>query len=61
MLPKNDLEVISNNIANSATTGFKRSRTEFQDIYATSEFGVSSNAIGQGVCAIQRDSAIYGW
>ena len=46
---QNDLEVISNNIANSETTGFKRSRTEFADIYATSEFGVSSNSIGQGV------------
>ena len=46
---QNDLEVISNNIANSETTGFKRSRTEFADIYASSEFGVSSNAIGQGV------------
>ena len=46
---QNDLEVISNNIANSETTGFKRSRAEFADIYASSEFGVSSNAIGQGV------------
>ncbi len=46
---QNDLEVISNNIANSETTGFKKSRAEFADIYASSEFGVSSNAIGQGV------------
>lgn len=46
---QNDLEVISNNIANSETTGFKRSRAEFADIYASSEFGVSSNSIGQGV------------
>jgi len=46
---QNDLEVISNNIANSETTGFKKSRAEFSDIYASSEFGVSSNAIGQGV------------
>lgn len=46
---QNDLEVVSNNIANSETTGFKKSRTEFADIYASSEFGVSSNAIGQGV------------
>ena len=46
---QNDLEVVSNNIANSETTGFKRSRAEFADIYASSEFGVSSNAIGQGV------------
>ncbi|MDW3094343.1 MAG: flagellar hook protein FlgE [Gammaproteobacteria bacterium] len=46
---QNDLEVISNNIANSETTGFKKSRAEFADVYASSEFGVSSNAIGQGV------------
>ena len=46
---QNDLQVISNNIANSETTGFKRSRAEFADLYASSEFGTSSNAIGQGV------------
>jgi len=46
---QNDLQVISNNIANSETTGFKRSRAEFADLYATSEFGTSSTAIGQGV------------
>lgn len=46
---QNDLEVISNNIANSETSGFKKSRANFSDIYASSEFGVSSNSIGQGV------------
>jgi len=46
---QNDLQVISNNIANSETNGFKRSRAEFSDLYATSQFGTSSNAIGQGV------------
>ena len=46
---QNDLEIVSNNIANSETTGFKKSRGEFADIYASSEFGVSSNSIGQGV------------
>jgi len=44
-----DLEVVSNNIANNATTGFKRSRAEFADVYATSALGVASNAIGEGV------------
>jgi len=44
-----DLEVISNNIANSATNGFKRSRAEFADVYASSALGVASNAIGSGV------------
>lgn len=44
-----DLEVISNNIANNATNGFKRSNAEFADVYASSALGVASNAIGKGV------------
>lgn len=44
-----DLGVISNNIANVNTTGFKFSRAEFGDIYATSVFGNSKTAIGAGV------------
>lgn len=34
-----DLSVIGNNIANASTTGFKSSRTEFADIYASSAAG----------------------
>ena len=44
-----DLEVIGNNIANSATTGFKSSRAEFADVYAVGAFGGGQNAIGSGV------------
>ena len=44
-----DLEVISNNIANSSTTGFKRSRAEFADVFATSRLGSSGLATGRGV------------
>ena len=33
---RTDLEVTSNNIANSRTTGFKEARTEFGDVFATS-------------------------
>ena len=44
-----DLGVISNNIANASTTGFKASRTAFADVYATSLLGAGANAIGQGV------------
>ncbi len=44
-----DLDVTGNNIANSATVGFKSSRAEFADIFASSNLGVSQNAIGQGV------------
>lgn len=40
-----DLNVISNNIANASTTGFKASRAEFADIFAST----SSTAIGNGV------------
>ncbi|EAQ98462.1 flagellar hook protein FlgE [Congregibacter litoralis] len=44
-----DLGVVSNNIANASTTGFKASRAEFADVYATSLLGAGSNAIGKGV------------
>ncbi len=43
-----DLGIIGNNIANSATTGFKSSRAEFSDIYASSN-SASKTSIGQGV------------
>ncbi len=44
-----DLNVTSNNIANSATTGFKESRAEFADIFMGSTYGVANNAVGSGV------------
>ncbi len=44
-----DLRVIGHNIANSSTNGFKKSRAEFADIFASSNLGVSANAIGSGV------------
>ncbi|MGD8429211.1 MAG: flagellar hook protein FlgE [Ectothiorhodospiraceae bacterium] len=44
-----DLDVTGNNIANSGTAGFKYSRAEFADIFASSNLGVSQNAIGAGV------------
>ena len=43
-----DLEVTGHNIANSATTGFKSSRAEFADIYASS-FISGGDAVGNGV------------
>ena len=45
----NNLAVTGNNIANSNTTGFKRSRSEFVDVFATSFGGVSSTTPGSGV------------
>ncbi len=44
-----ELEIISNNIANGGTAGFKRSRAEFADVYAASDLGVVRNATGEGV------------
>ncbi len=44
-----DLDVTSHNIANSETVGFKRSRTEFSDVYATTAFGSTSTQSGSGV------------
>ncbi|HEY7772384.1 MAG TPA: flagellar hook-basal body complex protein [Marinagarivorans sp.] len=44
-----DLKVTGNNIANASTSGFKRSRAEFGDVYAISVLGSGSNAIGSGV------------
>lgn len=44
-----ELSVIGNNVANVGTTGFKGSRTEFQDVYALSNLGVADNSPGKGV------------
>lgn len=44
-----DLEVTGNNIANASTVGFKRSRTEFGDVYSNSFFGGGDTATGDGV------------
>ena len=44
-----ELRVIGNNVANASTTGFKESRAEFADIFASSNLGVTANAIGSGV------------
>ena len=45
-----DLDVTGNNIANSSTIGFKGSRTEFGDIYATAVVGAgAANVAGSGV------------
>lgn len=46
---QSQLGVISHNIANVNTVGFKESRAEFGDIFATSALGSSSTAIGSGV------------
>ncbi len=44
-----NLSVTGNNIANANTTGFKKSRAEFADVYAASLGGVSTITAGSGV------------
>ena len=44
-----DLSVTANNLANVATTGFKGSRAEFGDLFASTQRGVSATAVGNGV------------
>ena len=43
------LEIIGNNISNAGTTGFKSSRGEFADVFASSVLGTAANAVGNGV------------
>ena len=45
---QSDISTSSNNIANVGTTGFKRSRAEFGDIFATSPLQNSTSSIGSG-------------
>lgn len=44
-----DLAVTGNNIANASTNGFKDSRAEFADVYATTIQGIGSLTPGSGV------------
>ncbi|WP_392890822.1 flagellar hook protein FlgE [Pseudomonas migulae] len=43
------LDVTGNNIANVATTGFKSSRAEFEDVYSATKLGSGSKVVGNGV------------
>ncbi|PAU80363.1 flagellar biosynthesis protein FlgE [Halovibrio salipaludis] len=44
-----DLDVKGNNIANASTTGFKRSRAEFGDLYSSGLLNLGSTDTGEGV------------
>ena len=46
---QSNLNVTANNIANSATTGFKSSNANFAELFAVSPQGVSDTQIGNGV------------
>jgi len=43
------LSVTANNLANASTVGFKGSRTEFSNLYASTQQGVAATAVGNGV------------
>ena len=46
---QSDLDVIGNNVANAGTSGFKRSRIEFEDVFAVTNSGSAGIATGRGV------------
>lgn len=43
-----DLNVVSHNIANVNTAGFKKSRAEFADVFSVSPYGVAKVQVGSG-------------
>jgi flagellar hook protein FlgE len=52
-----DLSVTSNNLANVATTGFKGSRTEFADLFASTQQGAISTGNGVDVSEVAQQFA----
>jgi flagellar hook protein FlgE len=44
-----DLDVTANNIANADTIGFKGSRAEFADVYASGAVNLNTSVVGEGV------------
>jgi flagellar hook protein FlgE len=44
-----ELDVTSNNIANANTVGFKESRAEFADVFASGAVNLNTSQIGEGV------------
>ena len=53
-----ELALTSNNIANVGTTGFKKSRASFGDIFATSPLQKATSVVGQGVSLKEVRQAI---
>jgi flagellar hook protein FlgE len=43
-----DLDVVSNNIANADTVGFKSSRAEFADVYSAGAVNLNQSSVGEG-------------
>jgi len=44
-----DLDTIGNNVANAGTTGYKSSRAQFADVYASTAYSKSATQVGNGV------------
>ncbi len=44
-----DLDVTANNVANANTVGFKQSRAEFADVYASGAVNLNTSVVGEGV------------
>jgi flagellar hook protein FlgE len=44
-----NLDVVSNDIANSNTVGFKSSRAEFSDVFASGAVNLNQSSVGEGV------------
>lgn len=44
-----NLDTIGNNVANAGTTGYKSSRAQFADVYASTAHSKSANQVGNGV------------
>ena len=51
-----DLAVISNNIANAGTNGFKRSEAQFEDMYFSQHNNSTTIARGMGVKILNLDN-----
>lgn len=54
------LDIIGNNIANAETAGFKKSRTEFGDMYASMNSASNMNEVGMGVSSSVRQMHLQG-
>ncbi len=53
------LDVTGNNIANVATTGFKSSRAEFEDVYSATKLGLGQQDRRQRRAPGQRFPAVW--
>lgn len=61
MAASKDLGVISNNLANASTTGYKRSTAQFQDLVPAEGAGRPGVEAGRGVMTVEiRRSALQG-